>query len=71
MDLSRRRRIAPRESDVDDNIVMVRWQDDGSNAVVDKNLGKDKDNGSRNAMGVALLRDGRRRIEYSSGGTAG
>jgi hypothetical protein len=59
------------KSDVDDDIAMVQWHDDVLNAVVDINVGEDKDNGGGNAMGVALPRDGRRRIEYWNGGTAG
>ncbi len=51
---------------------MGQWHDtNASNAIVDNNVGEDKDNGGGNAMGVALPRDGRRRIEYWNGGTAG
>ena len=50
---------------------MVQWHDDASNAVVDNNVGEDKDNGGGNAIGVALPRDGRRHIEYWNGGTVG
>ena len=56
---------------VDDDIAMVQWHDDASNAVVDNNVGEDKDNGGGNAIGVALPRDGRRHIEYWNGGTVG
>lgn len=59
------------KSDVDDDIAMVQWHEDASNAIVDSNVGEDKDNGGGNAMGVALLRDGRRLIEYWNGGTVG
>jgi hypothetical protein len=39
------------KSDVDDHIVMVQWHDDASNAVVNNNVGedRDRDNGGRNA----------------------
>jgi hypothetical protein len=54
-----------------EDIAMVKWHDDASNAVVDNDVGEDKGNGGRNAMGVALPLDGHRHIEYWNGGTAG